>query len=154
MRAFEDEIFSKFVRTPTSDDLVDIFCLVSIQQLQLQYYHFPLFKTQFIRDAHAYTVAPDNWKVLLSQHRRWINSTVHNLGKLVFLEQLCGFCCFSMRFVVMIDLLSTLIQPVSVAYLSYVITLHSLIIDFSSRCISYISCILLSQRAKPSLWYH
>src|SRR5271168_4782501 len=86
-----------------------------------------------------------------SQHQHWINSTVHNLGKLVFLEQLCGFCCFSMRFVVMIDLLSTLIQPVSVAYLSYVITLHSLIIDFSSRCISYISCILLSQRAKPSL---
>src|ERR1700678_3878696 len=112
MRAFEDEIFSKFVRTPTSDDLVDIFCSVSIQQLQLQYYHFLLFKTQFIRDAHAYTVAPDNWKVLLSQHRCWINSTVHNLGELVFLEQLCGFCCFSMCFVVMIDLLSTLIQPV------------------------------------------
>ena len=28
--------------------------------------HFPLFKTQFIRDAHAYAVAPDDWKVLLS----------------------------------------------------------------------------------------
>jgi chitin synthase len=69
--------------------------------------HFPLFKTQFIRDAHAYTLAPDDWKVLLSQRRRWINSTVHNLGELVFLEQLCGFCCFSMRFIVMIDLVST-----------------------------------------------
>jgi Chitin synthase len=80
--------------------------------------HFPLFKTQFVRDAHAYTVAPDDWKVLLSQRRRWINSTVHNLGELVFLEQLCGFCCFSMRFIVMIDLLSTIIQPVSVAYVS------------------------------------
>ena len=31
--------------------------------------HFPLFKTQFIRDAHAYTMAPDDWKVLLSQRR-------------------------------------------------------------------------------------
>ncbi len=80
--------------------------------------HFPLFKTQFVRDAHAYTVAPDDWKVLLSQRRRWINSTVHNLGELVFLDQLCGFCCFSMRFVVMIDLLSTLTQPVTVAYVS------------------------------------
>ena len=80
--------------------------------------HFPRFKTQFIRDAHAYTVAPDDWKVLLSQRRRWINSTVHNLGELIFLEQLCGFCCFSMRFVVMIDLLSTLTQPVTVAYVS------------------------------------
>ncbi|EEB93025.1 hypothetical protein MPER_08378, partial [Moniliophthora perniciosa FA553] len=64
--------------------------------------HFPSHKTQFVRDAHAYTVAPDDWKVLLSQRRRWINSTVHNLGELVFLDQLCGFCCFSMRFVVMI----------------------------------------------------
>jgi chitin synthase len=81
--------------------------------------HFPMFKTRFVRDAHAYTVAPDDWKVLLSQRRRWINSTVHNLGELVFLEQLCGFCCFSMRFVVMIDLLSTVTQPVTVGYVSY-----------------------------------
>jgi chitin synthase len=78
--------------------------------------HFPTCKTQFVRDAHAFTVAPDDWKVLLSQRRRWINSTVHNLGELMFLDQLCGFCCFSMRFVVMIDLLSTLTQPVTVAY--------------------------------------
>ncbi|KAI0089472.1 glycosyltransferase family 2 protein [Irpex rosettiformis] len=85
--------------------------------------HFPNFKTQFVRDAHAYTVAPDDWKVLLSQRRRWINSTVHNLGELVFLDQLCGFCCFSMRFVVMIDLLSTVIQPVTVAYIVYLIYL-------------------------------
>ena len=84
--------------------------------------HFSNFKTQFVRDAHAYTVAPDDWKILLSQRRRWINSTVHNLGELVFLDQLCGFCCFSMRFVVMIDLVSTLIQPVTVAYVSGVCT--------------------------------
>lgn len=80
--------------------------------------HFPMYKTQFVRDAHAYTVAPDDWKVLLSQRRRWINSTVHNLAELIFLDQLCGFCCFSMRFIVMIDLLSTIIQPVTVAYVS------------------------------------
>ncbi|KAJ7724605.1 glycosyltransferase family 2 protein [Mycena maculata] len=85
--------------------------------------HFPLFKTQFVRDAHAYTVAPDDWKILLSQRRRWINSTVHNLGELIFLEQLCGFCCFSMRFVVMIDLVSTLTQPVTVAYIVYLVYL-------------------------------
>ncbi|KAK0460456.1 glycosyltransferase family 2 protein [Desarmillaria tabescens] len=85
--------------------------------------HFPLYKTQFVRDAHAYTVAPDDWKVLLSQRRRWINSTVHNLGELIFLDQLCGFCCFSMRFIVLIDLVSTLIQPVTVAYIVYLIVL-------------------------------
>ncbi|KAJ6488481.1 glycosyltransferase family 2 protein [Mycena vitilis] len=80
--------------------------------------HFLTFKTQFVRDAHAYTVAPDDWQVLLPQRRRWINSTVHNLRELVFLEQLCGFCCFSMRFIDMIDLVSTLTQPVTVAYTS------------------------------------
>ena len=103
--------------------------------------HFPLFKTQFVRDAHAYTVAPDDWKVLLSQRRRWINSTVHNLGELVFLEQLCGFCCFSMRFIVMIDLLSTIIQPVSVAYVSFFVTLlkHYLFSLLSRLSICYIS---------------
>lgn len=85
--------------------------------------HFPNFKTQFVRDAHAFTVAPDDWKVLLSQRRRWINSTVHNLGELMFLEQLCGFCCFSMRFIVMIDLVSTIIQPVTIAYIVYLIYL-------------------------------
>ncbi|KIM80662.1 glycosyltransferase family 2 protein [Piloderma croceum F 1598] len=85
--------------------------------------HFPLYKTQFVRDAHAYTVAPDDWKILLSQRRRWINSTVHNLAELVFLEQLCGFCCFSMRFVVMIDLMSTMTQPINVAYIVYLIYL-------------------------------
>lgn len=29
--------------------------------------HFPTHKTKFVRDAHAFTVAPDDWKVLLSQ---------------------------------------------------------------------------------------
>ncbi|TDL27931.1 glycosyltransferase family 2 protein [Rickenella mellea] len=85
--------------------------------------HFPLYKTQFVRDAKAFTVAPDEWKILLSQRRRWINSTIHNLGELVFLDRLCGFCCFSMRFIVFIDLLSTIIQPVTVAYIVYLLYL-------------------------------
>ena len=79
---------------------------------------FPKRKQVFIPQAVCKTTVPDKFMVLLSQRRRWINSTVHNLGELVFLEQLCGFCCFSMRFIVMIDLLSTLTQPVTVAYVS------------------------------------
>lgn len=103
--------------------------------------HFPLFKTQFVRDAHAFTVAPDDWKVLLSQRRRWINSTVHNLGELVFLEQLCGFCCFSMRFIVMMDLVSTLTQPVTVAYVSpYVLVGRHINPDPNIDCIPHLSC--------------
>ncbi|KAI9477794.1 MAG: chitin synthase [Benjaminiella poitrasii] len=83
--------------------------------------HFPNYKTKFTPDAGCMTNAPDQWPVLLSQRRRWINSTVHNLGELMFLPQLCGFCCFSMRFVVMLDLLSTLVMPAVVCYLGYLV---------------------------------
>lgn len=81
--------------------------------------HNSMYKTKFLRVAHAWTVVPDTWSVFLSQRRRWINSTVHNLFELVPLTQLCGFCCFSMRFVVMLDLLSTIVQPVTLGYLVY-----------------------------------
>ncbi|KAF7345448.1 Glycosyltransferase family 2 protein [Mycena venus] len=83
--------------------------------------HFPTFKTKFCPDAIAHTVAPESWKVLFSQRRRWINSTVHNLCELVLLPELFGFCCFSMRFFVFIDLLGTLILPATVVYLLYLI---------------------------------
>ena len=66
--------------------------------------HFPRMSFKFIPDAYALTAAPETWSVLLSQRRRWINSTIHNLAELVLLEEMCGFCCFSMRFVVFIDL--------------------------------------------------
>jgi len=83
--------------------------------------HHAKYKTKYIFSAHAWTIAPDSWKVFLSQRRRWINSTVHNLIELIPLSQLCGFCCFSMRFIVFIDLLSTIVQPVTVAYIVYLI---------------------------------
>lgn len=81
--------------------------------------HHPTYKTKFIFDAHCATIAPDSWAVFLSQRRRWINSTIHNLAELIPMQQLCGFCCFSMRFVVFLDLLSTIIAPVTVVYLVY-----------------------------------
>ena len=81
----------------------------------------PKYKTKYIFTAHAWTIAPDSWSVFMSQRRRWINSTVHNLVELLPMSQLCGFCCFSMRFIVFVDLLSTLVQPVTVAYIGYLI---------------------------------
>ena len=75
--------------------------------------HFPEYKTTFVRHASCKTIAPENWSALLSQRRRWINSTVHNLVELLRTPHLCGFCLFSMRFVVMIDLLSTIIAYVA-----------------------------------------
>ena len=83
--------------------------------------HFPAMSYKFISDAYASTAAPETWSVLLSQRRRWINSTVHNLAELVFLKDLCGFCCFSMRFVVFIDLFGTIILPATCVYLGYLI---------------------------------
>lgn len=81
------------------------------------------YKTKYINRAHAWTIAPDSWQVFLSQRRRWINSTVHNLMELIPMAQLCGFCCFSMRFIVFVDLLSTVVQPVTVAYIVYLIVI-------------------------------
>ena len=57
--------------------------------------HFGNYKTTFVRDAKAQTAAPEDWGVLLSQRRRWINSTVHNLFELIMTPGLCGFCLVS-----------------------------------------------------------
>jgi chitin synthase len=83
--------------------------------------HFPYMSYKFIPDAYASTAAPETWSVLLSQRRRWINSTIHNLAELVWLKDMCGFCCFSMRFVVFIDLFGTVILPATCVYLGYLI---------------------------------
>ncbi|OJJ47220.1 hypothetical protein ASPZODRAFT_15898 [Penicilliopsis zonata CBS 506.65] len=83
--------------------------------------NFPAMSYKFIPDAYASTAAPDTWNVLLSQRRRWINSTVHNLVELAFLQDMCGFCCFSMRFVVLVDLMGTIILPATCVYLGYLI---------------------------------
>ncbi|KAI9323376.1 chitin synthase-domain-containing protein [Dichotomocladium elegans] len=81
--------------------------------------NFPQYKITFTPYARCRTVAPDSWQILLSQRRRWINSTIHNLLELILLPELCGFCCLSMRFVVMIDLIGTITLPASVVYLIY-----------------------------------
>ncbi|KAJ2788172.1 hypothetical protein GGI15_000193 [Coemansia interrupta] len=102
--------------------------------------HFPYYKNKFTPSAKCMTNAPDQLSILLSQRRRWINSTVHNLFELVFLPQLCGFCCFSMRFVVFIDLITTIIMPATVVYLAYLI--YQLTNPDSTT--SYISLYLLA----------
>ncbi|KAJ5539440.1 Chitin synthase 6 [Penicillium frequentans] len=83
--------------------------------------HFPTMRYKFLPGAHASTAAPELWAVLVSQRRRWINSTIHNLVELAALEDLCGFCCFSMRFVVLMDLVGTIILPATCVYLVYLV---------------------------------
>jgi len=76
---------------------------------------FPNRKMMFLPQAKCRTVVPDTFSVLLSQRRRWINSTIHNLMELVLVRNLCGTFCFSMQFVVLMDLLGTVVLPVAIA---------------------------------------
>ncbi|RUS19780.1 chitin synthase-domain-containing protein [Endogone sp. FLAS-F59071] len=75
--------------------------------------NFPHRKMMFTPHAVCKTVVPDEFKVLLSQRRRWINSTIHNLLELVLVRNLCGTFCFSMQFVIFMDLIGTLVLPVA-----------------------------------------
>ncbi|KAL7962841.1 glycosyltransferase family 2 protein [Trichoderma compactum] len=83
--------------------------------------HFPSMQFKFLPHAQCKTAAPESWSVLLSQRRRWINSTIHNLVELMRLKDMCGFCFFGMRFIVFIDLFGTIILPATCAYLGYMI---------------------------------
>ncbi|KAH3898726.1 chitin synthase CHS3 SCDLUD_005051 [Saccharomycodes ludwigii] len=82
---------------------------------------FPKRKQIFLPKAACKTVVPDKFKVLLSQRRRWINSTVHNLFELVLINDLCGTFCFSMQFVIFIELVGTLVLPLAICFTIYVI---------------------------------
>ena len=76
---------------------------------------FPNRKMMFLPQARCRTVVPDTFSVLLSQRRRWINSTIHNLMELVLVKNLCGTFCFSMQFVVFMDLLGTVVLPIAIS---------------------------------------
>ncbi|KAK4051923.1 Chitin synthase, class 3 [Microbotryomycetes sp. JL201] len=82
---------------------------------------FPRRKMMFCPQAVCKTVVPDTFRVLLSQRRRWINSTVHNLFELFVVPDLCGVFCFSMRFVVFMELAGTLVLPAAIAFTLYLI---------------------------------
>ncbi|KAH8603066.1 chitin synthase-domain-containing protein [Bisporella sp. PMI_857] len=82
---------------------------------------FPKRKQVFVPQAVCKTTVPEEFSVLLSQRRRWINSTIHNLMELVLVRDLCGTFCFSMQFVVFIDLIGTLVLPAAIAFTFYVV---------------------------------
>ncbi|KAI4242985.1 MAG: hypothetical protein LQ352_007119, partial [Teloschistes flavicans] len=82
---------------------------------------FPRRKQVFVPQAVCKTTVPEEFSVLLSQRRRWINSTVHNLMELVLVRDLCGTFCFSMQFVVFIELVGTLVLPAAITFTFYLI---------------------------------
>lgn len=82
---------------------------------------FPKRKMIFCPQAVCKTIVPDTFGVLLSQRRRWINSTVHNLFELLLVRDLCGTFCFSMQFVVFMELAGTLVLPAAISFTIYLI---------------------------------
>ena len=84
---------------------------------------FPKRKMMFVPQAICKTVVPDTFKVLLSQRRRWINSTIHNLLELVLVRDLCGTFCFSMQFVIFMELVGTVVLPAAISFTIYLCTI-------------------------------
>lgn len=84
---------------------------------------FPKRKMMFVPQAICKTVVPDTFKILLSQRRRWINSTIHNLMELVLVRDLCGTFCFSMQFVIFMELVGTVVLPAAISFTIYLVTI-------------------------------
>ncbi|CAG8432931.1 6077_t:CDS:2 [Diversispora eburnea] len=78
-------------------------------------------KMIYVPKAICKTVVPDEFQVLLSQRRRWINSTIHNLMELILVPQLCGIFCCSMQFVIFLELVGTVVLPSSLVFIIYLI---------------------------------
>ncbi|KAJ3385751.1 hypothetical protein HDU84_002042 [Entophlyctis sp. JEL0112] len=77
---------------------------------------FPKRRMVFCPPAICKTVVPDSFWVLLSQRRRWINSTIHNLMELLLVKDLCGTFCISMQFVIFMNLVGTLVLPAAITF--------------------------------------
>eukprot|EP00917_Polyrhabdina_sp_WS-2016_P016154 GHVP01035086.1.p1 GENE.GHVP01035086.1~~GHVP01035086.1.p1 ORF type:complete len:742 (-),score=102.71 GHVP01035086.1:475-2700(-) len=77
---------------------------------------FPKRRIVFEPKAICRTSVPESFFVLLSQRRRWINSTIHNLFELVLVPEMCGVFCFSMKFVIFLELIGTLVLPAAIAF--------------------------------------
>jgi len=96
-------------------------------------------KMMFVPQAVCKTIVPDSFTVLKSQRRRWINSTVHNLFELVFIPNLCGTFCFSMQFVIFMELVGTTVLPAAICF-----TVFLIIISFIQTPIPLIPLLLLA----------
>ncbi|KAK6094447.1 ATP-dependent RNA helicase [Batrachochytrium dendrobatidis] len=83
--------------------------------------NFPKRRMVFVPQALCHTTVPDKFRVLLSQRRRWINSTIHNLLELVLLPDLCGIFCLSMQFVIMLELIGTVALPAAITFMYYLL---------------------------------
>lgn len=77
---------------------------------------FPQRKLIFVPRAFCKTTVPNTFQVLLSQRRRWINSTIHNLMELLLVNELCGVFCCSMQFAILLELVGTVTLPAAICF--------------------------------------
>lgn len=132
---------------------------------------FPRRKLIFVPSATCQTIVPGTFRVLLSQRRRWINSTVHNLFELVLVPDLCGAFCCSMQFVIFMELVGTLVLPAAIMFtgvliintfladpqwiplglLAAILGLPAILILFTTRNIAYVLWFLIYIVALP-IW--
>ena len=133
---------------------------------------FPRRKLIFVPSAFCKTTVPNTFKVLLSQRRRWINSTIHNLMELLLVNNLCGIFCFSMQFVIFLELLGTVTLPAAIIFtlvvivssaigpvvqlipiilLGAILGLPALLILLTSRRLAYIYWMFIYLAALP-IW--
>ncbi|KAI9287132.1 chitin synthase-domain-containing protein [Umbelopsis sp. AD052] len=132
---------------------------------------FPNRKMLFCPQAVCKTVVPDTFRILLSQRRRWINSTVHNLMELVMVRDLCGTFCFSMQFIVFMELVGTVALPAAISFtlfliiraimgapaeiplilLALILGLPAVLIAMTSRKVIYVAWMLIYLLSLP-IW--
>ncbi|KAJ1548018.1 Chitin synthase, class 3 [Cladochytrium tenue] len=122
---------------------------------------FPKRKLLFVPQAVCRTIVPDDLQTLMSQRRRWINSTIHNLYELFLMRDLCGVMCVSMRFVVAGDFIGTLVMPAAFVYLmvlliSPIFTGHvstvALILTISTLGLPGILIVITTRRLSFLYW--
>ncbi|KAI9321358.1 chitin synthase-domain-containing protein [Dichotomocladium elegans] len=103
---------------------------------------FPKRQMMFVPQARCRTVVPDEFKVLLSQRRRWINSTIHNLMELVLVSDLCGIACLSMQFSIFVDLVAALVLPAAICMTIYLVISSAVSADPQWQSLALLICIL------------
>ncbi|KAI8596496.1 chitin synthase-domain-containing protein [Dissophora ornata] len=103
---------------------------------------FPKRKMMFVPQAVCKTQVPTSFAVLLSQRRRWINSTIHNLMELVLIRDLCGTFCFSMQFVIFMELVGTVVLPAAISFTLYLIVISFIIVPIPIIPLMLLAAIL------------
>lgn len=121
----DDHVYAEYLRNDI-DSLHEqnLFHLGEDRMLTTLLLHFfPGMFLSYVPEAQCFTIVPHSMRILLSQRRRWINSTYHNLLELTKVKTMCGVCCCSMKTVVYLDLVACMILPASTVYAAYLVFL-------------------------------